>query len=204
MVRRTLAVEEGGLEAVESLLISRNMMYQTVYRHHTKRVVESMIEHALDAAYDKGLLPKEKYVKYDDLDVVNILRNCGGYPTAIIRLIERRLLFKPVYHARVSLLERKTVNELKNRSRELENKIAKDYGIEEGFVCVDYPKSSSLSEFKVKVDSESGLKALDKVSSLARSLEKSDKEKLVAYVYADRQQTDKLRQFKADKYIAFK
>jgi len=38
---------------VEFLLISRNLMYETVYRHHTKRKAESMFRSALAYALKK-------------------------------------------------------------------------------------------------------------------------------------------------------
>lgn len=203
MVRRRLVVDEGGLEAVESLLISRNMMYQTVYRHHTKRIVESMIEHALDSLYDGGLVSKEDYLRYDDIDVVNLLRGCGGYPAEMMDLIDRRILFKPFYHMKVSALDRRTVNELKNRADGFERKIAGDFRVDEGFVFADFPEAG-VSEFKIKVDTDAGLKAIDKISSLARALEKSDKEKFVLYLYANQRFFDRLCSFKAEKYLGFK
>jgi len=203
MARRRLVVDESGLEAVESLLISRNMMYQTVYRHHTKRVVECMVEHALDTMYDSGFVSKEEYLRFDDIDVVNLLRNCGGYSSEIMGLIEKRLLFKPIYQTKVSSLDRKSVHELKKKLVELENKIAADYRADNGFVFVDYPESS-VSEFKIKVEVDGDLKPLDKVSSLARSLEKSDKEKLVLYFYAARRFIDNFRDFKVERYLKFK
>lgn len=45
-----LAVRQGGLEAVESLLLARFEMFSTVYMHHSVRISSAMLQMALKAA----------------------------------------------------------------------------------------------------------------------------------------------------------
>jgi HD superfamily phosphohydrolase len=149
------------------------------------------------------MVSKEDYLKYDDIDVIRLLRTCGGYPTQMMDLIDRRTLFKPFYRTKVAGLEAKTVKELRDRQGDMEKRISRDYGVKDGFLFVDFPESS-VSEFKIKVDTEGGLTAIDKISSLARSLEKSDREKLVLHMYADRRFLGKVGSFKPEKYLDFR
>ena len=69
-------------------------------------------------------------------------------------------------------------------------------------MILDIPEGR-MSEFKTLVETSEGLKRIDEVSSLARSLEKSEQEKLTLCVYAAPEYVDKLKNFNAEKYIEF-
>ncbi|MBU4266971.1 MAG: HD domain-containing protein [Candidatus Altiarchaeales archaeon] len=197
-----MVIERRSLEAVESLLISRNMMYQTVYRHHTKRIAEAMFRHALVDMMDNKKLSYEEFIQLDDIDLVYRMRSSGGYSEEITRRIDERKLFKIVFQEHISAIEENFREDMNDSSTKIEDAIAKDFGIEKGYVLLDMPETK-LSEFKVLVDFEGELKRIDEVSSLAKSLEKSEQEKMTFCIYAPKKETEKFKKFNPEKYIEF-
>ncbi|ODS41905.1 MAG: hypothetical protein MSIBF_00650 [Candidatus Altiarchaeales archaeon IMC4] len=201
LVGREIVVDRRGLEAAESLLINRNMMYQTVYRHHTKRIAEAMFRRAIQSAFEEGMR-HDSILKMDDIDLVHSLRNSGTYSRGIMGRIDRRLLFKRFFKENVSLLLESFREDAKKRQVEIDNKIADDIGVERGSVLIDMPKTK-MSEFRILVDCEGEMRRIDEVSSLAKALERSESDKLIFYVYVDPKYLDKTKGFDAEKYIQY-
>jgi len=202
LVDDDMVVSRGSLEAVESLLISRNMMYQTVYRHHTKRIVEAMFKHALLDMIDRKKLGYEEFIQLDDIDLVYRMRNSGGYSEDITERIDERRLFKIVFQENISAIEDNFREDMTENSEKIEGEIAKDFGIGEGYVLLDIPEVK-LSEFKVLVEFDNELKRIDEISPLANALEKSEQEKLTFCFYALPEDMEKFREFNPEKYIEF-
>jgi uncharacterized protein len=202
MERGDVVVEWGGLEAAESLLINRNMMYQTVYRHHAKRIAESMMTHAVERMIADGS-DVGSIFRMDDLDLICLMRSKEGYARDIIRRIDERRLFKCVFSENINLLTDESLKELAEDARDVEGKIAADYGIGEGYLLLDYPETS-MSEYKVKVKTPQGLKSIGEVSPLAKSLEGSEREKLTVNIYARADDREKFNAFKPGDYFSYK
>jgi HD superfamily phosphohydrolase len=196
-----VVVDIGGLEAAESLLISRNMMYQTVYRHHTKRIGEAMITHAISRLVDGGADPGELF-RMDDIDLVSLMRSSGGYTKEIIERLDERSLYKNVFSERIALLTDETKKELEKNHQQVEEKIASDYGIGAGYLLLDYPETT-MSEYRVKVATKDGFKSVIEVSALAKSLEESEKTKLTVNIYTPREEREKFKDFKSEKYFSY-
>jgi len=195
-------VNYGGLEAVESLLINRNMMYQTVYRHHAKRIAEAMLTHAVEKIMEDGTKPMSVF-RMDDIGLINLLRGKKGYAGDMMGRLDERRLFKNAFSEKISLLTESSVNELAENTSEVEAKIAKDYRIKPGYLLLDYPEMS-MSEYRVKVKTPAGLKSIGDISQLARSLEGSEREKLTVNVYVRQEDANRLETFKPEKYFNYK
>lgn len=201
LMDRNLVVKKGSLEAAESLLIGRNLMYQTVYRHHTKRIVEVMFRNALDFLLEKTL-GYEEFIEMDDVDLIHTLRNSRGYPGEVMKRIDERRLFKTFFQERLILIEENFRRDILENKRDIEGRICKDLGIKKGFLLIDIPETK-MSEFKILVECDEGLKRIDEVSSLAKALEKSEQEKLMFCIYTTPKHLDKIEDFNAEKYIEF-
>ncbi len=196
-----LVIKKGSLEAVEFLLISRNLMYETVYRHHTKRIAESMFQAAI-AVMLKKKLRYDDYTKMDDIDLVYSMRHAGGYAQEIIKRIDTRRLFKTVFQERIMMVEEAFRADLAKNKEKIEEKIAKDHGIKKGNIILDIPETR-MPEFRTLVETEEGLKRIDEVSTLAKTLEKSDQEKQTLCIYTAPEYLPKFKNFNAEKYIEF-
>jgi len=197
-----IIVGSGGLEAAESLLIGRNMMHQTIYRHHTKRIVESMFANAVNSLLDDGKITYDSFLGMDDIDLVYTLRNSGGYAGEIMNRIDSRKLFKRVFAEKINKTLRSFRGEISKNKKEIENKISDDAKIPRGFLLMDMPYSE-MSEFKVLVEYDNELRRIDEVSELAKALEKAELERLTFCIYADPKYRDNVKNLDIDDYIQY-
>lgn len=68
---KMLVVEEKGIMAAQNLLLSRAMMYPTVYFHHTAKIAEAMLRKAVEI---EGISLEEIRIM-DEIDLVSRLRS---------------------------------------------------------------------------------------------------------------------------------
>jgi HD superfamily phosphohydrolase len=89
----SLALDEGGLGSVESLLFAKYQMYHSVYWHRTVRIATAMIKKAVLLGLSEGDLDKRELYGLDDADFYRTLalRERGYYQLAGM-VFERRLL----------------------------------------------------------------------------------------------------------------
>jgi len=199
--RSDVIVGHGGLEAAESLLINRNMMYRTVYRHHTKRIAESMMRAAV-ASLIKGGQKAKEIMSWDDVTLISRLRGATGYPRQIMDMIDARTLFKRVFSEPLGSFTTASRNELAQNSEKVADSISTDLGIWEGHLLLDYPEAS-MNEYRVKVETSEGLKTIGEVSSLARSLEAAEQEKMTVNIYVHGESAKKFTDFDAPSYFTY-
>ena len=201
LVKDDLVIDSRGLEAVESLLISRNMMYQTVYRHHAKRIAESMFVHALEKMMDDGLSIIELSLM-DDISLMSLMRDQSGYVGDIIDRIDRRCLFKNFFSEKIISMTDTFRTELEEDIYSIEERIAKDFQVDKGYVLLDYPEIR-LNEFHMKIEVDGRLEWIYDVSTLAKDLEKSEQEKLLFNIYVAPEQIEKMDDFNENEYIEY-
>ncbi len=197
-----LVIGKGSQEAVESLLINRNMMYQTVYRHHTKRIIEAMFKRALEDLVDNENVGYEEFIRMDDSDVVYRLRHSRGYSQQMMDRIDKRRLFKIFYSERISRIEENFRRDMIEKEDVIEEKIAADFGVEAGLVLLDMPETK-MSEFRIRIESDEGLKYIHEISTLARALKESEEEKMNFCVYAPPEHLSKFKLFDMEQYVEF-
>ncbi|MFC2162912.1 HD domain-containing protein [Candidatus Altiarchaeota archaeon] len=201
LVKDEVVLDPRGLEAVEALLISRNLMYQTVYRHHTKRIAEAMFGHALSCLLEDGVTPAE-LSGMDDYSLISIMRARDGYAGKIMECIDERRLFKKVFQERISIMTEPFRRELEENIGSIEGAISRDHGIDSGYALCDYPETR-MNEFRVKVGMDGGLRRIDEVSTLAAGLRESEEEKLTFNIYVGPDWLDKIADFRPNKYIEY-
>jgi uncharacterized protein len=79
-----LGVSEGGRHAAEGMIIARYMMFNSVYFHHTRVILDHHLHKALEAILPKGQFPAPteellpEYLKWDDWKVLGLLANGEG------------------------------------------------------------------------------------------------------------------------------
>lgn len=165
-----IIIEQGGIKAAESLLISRFLMYPTVYYHHVSRIARKMYEKAMETAVEAGF-EAEKLLEMDDCDALMLLKYSEystEYTAEIVDMIKNRRLFKrAIYVGRrsVDIREVKRVNE-----KRVEEELAEETGIDEKYIIVDIPPIDEIEEINAKVEVEGKILRLDEVSPLVKSL----------------------------------
>ncbi len=186
-----MVIEPGGLRAAESLLISRFMMYPTVYFHHVCRIARKMFERALEFCIEDGYLKPEELLKMDDYDVITFLRAQNGFPKELVSMLDSRRLFKRAIY--VGMDKVNVTEVLRINPRRAEEEIAEMAGVEWKDVIVDIPPVEEAKEFKalVKVDDE--IKRLDEVSSLVRALKEAERDVWRMGVYTRKEYVERVR-----------
>ena len=182
---KKMVIEAGGLKAAESLLISRYMMYPTVYFHHVCRIARKMFEKAVEFCIEEGSLKAEDLLSMDDYDIVVFLRNQDGYPSEIMRLIDSRRLFKRAIYVGIDKVNVTEIQRINPKRAEAE--IAEMAGIDEGDIIVDIPPIEEAKEFKAIVRIDDELKSLEEVSSLVRALKQAERDIWRMGVYTKRE-----------------
>lgn len=167
-----LGVEEGALEASESLLIARFMMFSTVYLHHAVRIASAMLERALSAAIEDGLEPKE-FLDMGDSEMLTLLaknKKAGAYANALLR----RKLYKQAYAIEPTQLKGKNPEKTETELSSL----AKC-----GVILDNAPDFFKLSGFKVKM--HNGKKEeISEISELVRALKTAEENRKKVLVLA--------------------
>jgi len=188
---KRMVIEAGGLKAAESLLISRYMMYPTVYFHHVCRIARKMFERAVEFCIEDGTLKPEDLLKMDDYDIVVFLRNADGYPSEMMRLIDSRKLFKRAIYVGIDKINITEVQRMNPKRAEAE--IAEMAGVDEKDIIVDIPPIEEAKEFKAIVRIDNELKSLEDVSSLVRALKIAEKEVWRMGVYTRKEFVEEVR-----------
>lgn len=160
-----------GLQAAESLLVSRFLMHPTVYFHHVSRIAESMCENAAQCMIDGGLDPK-LFRRMDDSTFMIEMKKSGGYASGIAERLDNRRLFKRALYTGFDSVNSDVIKLRKSKKR-VENEIAEMAGIDPGYVLVDIPEKPDIAEMKAHVMVNGKMISLDKASNLVASLEKA-------------------------------
>jgi HD superfamily phosphohydrolase len=166
-----LVLNIGGLQAAESLLVSRFLMHPTVYFHHVSRIAESMCENAAQYMIEGGLDPK-LFRRMDDCTFMMEMKDSGGYASEIAERLENRRLFKRALYTDFDSVNIDVIKLRKNKKR-VENEIAQRAGIDPGYVLVDIPEKPDIAEMKAQVMVNGKMISIDKASNLVASLEKA-------------------------------
>jgi putative nucleotidyltransferase with HDIG domain len=163
-----LFVEERGMLAAESLLVSRHFMFKAVYYHPTVRISGEMVAQAMREALADGRIALNDIAQGSDERLLYTLEAAGS--DLARRLLERRL-FKSAY----SVDFRRGAGALATvRSAGFRKRFAKHME-ENGFMQDDYLVSlpdRRESHFSAKVLLKDGrTTTLDQASGLVRALE---------------------------------
>lgn len=91
-----ICVDRGGLEAAESLLVGRFMMFSAVYLHKTVRIASAMLGRAIGRAVEAGALRPEDFLDAGDEEMMLALR---GIPESAeyARAITDRKFYKQAF-----------------------------------------------------------------------------------------------------------
>jgi len=144
-----IAVEEGGLPALEGMMMARGLMYSAVYFHRVTRVTEIMLSRAVERSVDQ--LPESiDLQKRVDSEIWGALYDSGKFARDMVRRLKYRQLMKISTSRRKQDLPKETIDRLidlasnSTKRIELEDEIAKRAGLAEGYVAIDVPSVKLL------------------------------------------------------------
>nr|AAZ32482.1 metal-dependent phosphohydrolase [uncultured euryarchaeote Alv-FOS1] len=176
-----LMVDKKGVPALEGMLVARALMYTSVYFHKTNRIGELMLSRAVEEIDMPDWLD---IYRYNDAELMAVLKNSGGYPREIAMRLKYRKLFKKAIvmrfddiesnHEMLELLKR--LSDLKYRRR-IEEEIAQGAGVDSKYVLIDIPgdiaklSEPRLNKTDVKIVDGQNIRELVSYSPLARALQ---------------------------------
>ena len=144
-----VAVDEGGLPALEGMLVARGLMYSAVYFHRVTRVTEVMLSRAVERS-EENLPDSLDLQRRVDAEVWEALHNAGDYAKVMIRRLKYRQLLKVATSRRRQDLSEEIVEKLvklasnSEKRIEFENELANRAGVKEGYVAIDVPSVKLL------------------------------------------------------------
>ncbi len=181
-----VVIQQGGIKAAESLLISRFLMYPTVYFHHVCRIARKMYERAMERIIQTGF-DASNLLEMDDMEAMMLIKE--KETEFYKRIVNRNLFKRAVYVSRraVDFREVMRINE-----KRAEREIAEEAGVDERYVIVDIPPVEEMRESGVMVETDEGLKTLDEVSPLVKALKTASIENWRLGVYTTKEYLERV------------
>ena len=189
-----IAVDEGGLAALEGMLMARGLMYSAVYFHRVTRVTEVMLSRAVERSEDK-LPGAEQMQRKVDSEIWSDLNSAGDYAKDILTRLKYRRLFKVAKTFRKDELSTDQVASLveiatnPDHRRSVEDDIAFRAGLEPGYVAIDVPSVKLLlseprmSQVDIRILGDDGkTRWLKDHTPIADALKRRQVSQAVAYV----------------------
>jgi len=176
-----LIIGAKGIQAAESALIARYLMYLSVYHHHTTRIINSMFRRCMKWLFEAEIVDPVTIYRLDDSDIIAIARAQEGKIKNIINRLDNRDLFKRVFSIKLSDLEEpKDVFQIKeDKIRKIELEIAEDLGSPPDYTIIDIPEYPFFNEMRTLVSVGNENVKLSEISGLVSAL------KNVRFNYAD-------------------
>ncbi len=144
-----VAVNEGGLSALEGMFMARALMYSAVYFHRVTRVTEVMLSRAVERSEDT-LPDAVDMQRMVDAEIWQALGDAGGFSQEMLRRLKYRQMLKVCITRRRDELTDEQVNRLvklasdSEARRAVEDEIAARAKVPEGYVGIDVPSVKLL------------------------------------------------------------
>jgi hypothetical protein len=184
-----LIIDGKGLRAAESLLISRFMMYPTVYYHHVCRIAKKMYEKALERSIEEKALELRNLIKMDDYDIICFLRQQDGFVRDIINRIDSRNLYKRAVYIG---LDRIGVDIQHISEQRAEREISEISGVDEEEIIVDIPPLEDAKESSAMVNLDGRLMSLEESSPIVRALKDAERDAWKMGIYTTKENLEKV------------
>jgi len=189
-----VVVDQGGLSALEGMLLARGLMYSSVYFHRVTRVTEVMLSRAVEKAGD-SLPDSLDLQRRVDAEIWGALSDSGGFAKDMITRLKYRKLLKVCLSRRKEDLSKENIEFLaslandSNARRALEDDLAHRSGLEPGYVAIDVPSVKLLlseprmSQVDVRIVGDDGkTRWLREMTPMADALKKRQVSQDVVYV----------------------
>ncbi|MDR9815576.1 MAG: HD domain-containing protein [Candidatus Methanoculleus thermohydrogenotrophicum] len=186
-----IALDEGGINAAESLLIARTLMRPAVYFHHVSRIATSMFVHALrEEVQNVPGTDVQELLRMDDAACMERLKHS---PHPVTRDLACRVYARNLYKRALYVgADRVNAPALQRdlgpaRERELAIAIAGTAGLPEEEVLVDIPPLPDTLSMEIRVRNSHAMVAIEEVSPLINTLNDTRRRQWRVGVYTTRE-----------------
>jgi HD superfamily phosphohydrolase len=181
-----LVVNQGGLKAAESLLVSRFWMNTSVYYHHVTRIAEAMCSGAAEYMIENEELDPGKLREMDDIDLIAAMRNAGGYTGELCKKLDTRRLYKRALYVGFEDVG-KVILRHRERIRRVEKEIAELAGVDSKYVLVDIPKTPEMLEMQAMIKTDNRMIPLNEASHFVSILQEAHMDNWRMGVYSPKE-----------------
>ena len=202
-LERELILDIKGVQAAESALTARYLMYPSVYQHHTTRIINAMFRRCLrDLINQDSLDPKDMY-KYDDADMISICRHSEGLSREMMEKIDNRNLLKRAKVLPVNLFEEpeKIFKIEKEDNLKAEEEISEDFNLNRDYTILNIAEYPRFEEMKTLVEFGDKLYHLSEISSIVDALNNARFNSSDLCLFVDSEDVEKVRRLKIENYL---
>ena len=202
-LERELILDIKGVQAAESALTARYLMYPSVYQHHTTRIINAMFRRCLrDLINQDNLDPKDMY-KYDDADMISICRHSEGLSREMMEKIDNRNLLKRAKVLPVNLFEEpeKIFKIEKEDILKAEEEISEDFNLNRDYTILNIAEYPRFEEMKTLVEFGDRLYHLSEISSIVDALNNARFNSSDLCLFVDSEDVEKVRRLKIENYL---
>ncbi len=190
-VDSTLVLDEGNVQAAESLLLARALMNPTVYQHHVARISKAMLRRATERALETDAADAETIRRMDDHGFHALLRDCeasAGYA----RMLDERRLYKRSVWAELEAVPEDVLTADYDERQRLEANIAAAASVDVEDVILDVPSEPSMTESTSRVLVNGEIRRLGEQSTLVSALRAAQHDQWRLGVYAPESESDRV------------
>ncbi|MFB6152597.1 MAG: HD domain-containing protein [Haloarculaceae archaeon] len=178
-----LVLDEGNVQAAESLLLARALMHPTVYSHHVARIAKAMLRRATVRLLAHTEVDAETLRRMDDAELRVALRDCEA-TAALAHRLDRRDLYKRAVWAEMPAVPESLLDADPDEVGEREREVADAANVDPGAVILDVPDRPSMPESTSSVLVNGEVRALDDQSTLVGALRAAQRDQWRLGVYA--------------------
>lgn len=202
-LERELILDIKGVQAAESALTARYLMYPSVYQHHTTRIINAMFRRCLrDLINQDNLDPKDMY-KYDDSDMISMCRHSEGLSREMMEKIDNRNLLKRAKVLPANLFEEpeKIFKIEKKDLLKAEEEISEDFNLNRDYTILNIAEYPRFEEMKTLVEFGDKLYHLSEISSIVDALNNARFNSSDLCLFVDKEDVEKVRRLKIENYL---
>ncbi|WP_415382924.1 HD domain-containing protein [Halosimplex sp. TS25] len=178
-----LVLDEGNVQAAESLLLSRALMNPTVYSHHVSRIAKAMLRRGTQRLLAHTEIDGEELRRMDDYGLRVALRECEA-TAAFAHRLDRRDLYKRAVWAEMEAVPESLIDADHEDIREHERTVADAANVDPDAVILDVPPRPSMRESSSRVLVNGQVRRLSEQSTLVSALRAAQHDQWRLGVYA--------------------
>jgi hypothetical protein len=186
-----LVLDEGNVQAAESLLLARALMHPTVYSHHVARIAKSMLRRAAEGLLAADATTAEKLRRMDDHALHAALRDCEG-TAEYARRLDRRNLYKRAVWAEMDAVPDDLLIAEHETIRDFERDIATSANVDPEKVILDVPALPTMKESTSRVVVNGQPRELGEQSTLVGALRAAQRDQWRLGVYAPEEYSERV------------
>ncbi|MFB6253004.1 MAG: HD domain-containing protein [Halobacteriaceae archaeon] len=187
-----LVLDEGNVQAAESLLLARALMNPTVYNHHVARISKTMLRRATEQLLDTTQISGKQLRRMDDIELFHRIRTHDTTAKLGERLNDRNL-FKRAVWAEMSDVPADLLNADHEQIKEFEQDVAAKADITDRDVIIDIQPQPEMRESTSRVLVNGEVRRLDQQSTLVNALQDAQREQWRFGVYTPQEYIDRVR-----------